>query len=57
MEGTGKGVEEVRKKNGMLAKDKDGFLTCYHCDYRWKPRKKGDPVSCPRCKKRFDWVY
>lgn len=29
-------------------------MKCNKCNYEWKPRKK-DPVSCPRCKRRFDY--
>jgi len=28
---------------------------CEHCNYEWVPRVE-EPVSCPRCKKRFDIV-
>lgn len=29
-------------------------MKCEHCDYEWNARKE-HPVSCPRCKKRFDY--
>lgn len=31
-----------------------GFLICGACENKWKPRKQA-PVSCPRCKRRFDY--
>jgi len=30
-------------------------MRCKFCGYEWKPRKV-HPVSCPRCKRRFDYV-
>lgn len=27
---------------------------CELCGYEWNPRKD-NPVSCPRCKRRFDY--
>ncbi|KYK30918.1 MAG: hypothetical protein AYK23_04320 [Candidatus Proteinoplasmatales archaeon SG8-5] len=29
-------------------------MKCEHCGYEWEPRKP-EPVSCPRCKRRFDY--
>ena len=29
-------------------------MKCKYCKYEWEPRKK-NPISCPRCKKRFDY--
>jgi len=29
-------------------------MKCRFCAYVWNPRKSS-PVSCPRCKKRFDY--
>ncbi|MCK4717479.1 MAG: nucleotidyltransferase, partial [Thermoplasmata archaeon] len=29
-------------------------MKCSYCSYEWNPRKP-DPVSCPRCKRRFDY--
>ena len=28
---------------------------CEHCQYEWSPRVE-QPVSCPRCKRRFDYL-
>ena len=33
---------------------KDKIRKCRFCDYEWLS-KVDDPVSCPRCKKRFDY--
>lgn len=30
-------------------------LRCPYCKYIWCKRGKKQPVSCPRCKKRFDY--
>lgn len=30
-------------------------LRCPYCGYIWIKRKENLPVSCPRCKKRFDY--
>jgi len=30
-------------------------LWCPHCRYVWSKRGENLPVSCPRCKKRFDY--
>ena len=30
-------------------------LRCPHCKYVWVRREERMPVSCPRCKKRFDY--
>jgi len=29
-------------------------MKCDKCGYEWKAIKE-DPVSCPRCKRRFDY--
>jgi hypothetical protein len=29
-------------------------MKCRYCGYEWEPRKP-EPVSCPRCKRRFDF--
>ncbi|MCK4757618.1 MAG: nucleotidyltransferase [Thermoplasmata archaeon] len=29
-------------------------MKCQYCSYEWTPRKS-NPVSCPRCKRRFDY--
>lgn len=29
---------------------------CYKCDYVWNIRTE-KPLSCPRCKTRFDYVF
>jgi len=29
-------------------------MKCKYCSYDWKSRKD-EPVSCPRCKRRFDY--
>jgi predicted nucleotidyltransferase len=29
-------------------------MKCQYCGYEWEPRKP-EPVSCPRCKRRFDF--
>lgn len=29
-------------------------MECKYCDYEWKPMKE-NPLSCPRCKRRFDY--
>jgi len=29
-------------------------MKCPFCGYQWEERNN-DPVSCPRCKKRFDY--
>jgi phage FluMu protein Com len=31
-------------------------LRCPHCKYVWARREERMPVSCPRCKKRFDYI-
>ena len=28
----------------------EGDLECLRCGSRWKPRRRGRPVQCPRCK-------
>lgn len=28
---------------------------CSYCSYEWSPRKSS-PKSCPRCKRRFDYL-
>jgi len=28
---------------------------CIHCNYEWRPRI-AEPKSCPRCKRRFDYL-
>ena len=33
---------------------RDVIMKCDKCGYVWK-NKKVDPVSCPRCKCRFDY--
>lgn len=30
-------------------------LRCPYCKYVWSKRAEPFPVSCPRCKKRFDY--
>lgn len=30
-------------------------MKCPICNYEWK-NKKQNPVSCPRCKRRFDYL-
>jgi hypothetical protein len=30
------------------------IMKCGYCDYQWQPRKQ-KPISCPRCKHRFDY--
>lgn len=30
-------------------------LRCPYCKYVWSKRGENLPVSCPRCKKRFDY--
>jgi ssDNA-binding Zn-finger/Zn-ribbon topoisomerase 1 len=30
-------------------------VRCPYCKYVWAKRKEHIPVSCPRCKKRFDY--
>ncbi len=30
------------------------YMKCVYCEYVWKPRKDV-VVSCPRCKRRFDY--
>jgi hypothetical protein len=29
-------------------------MKCDVCDYEWKSKKE-KPISCPRCKRRFDY--
>jgi rubrerythrin len=29
-------------------------MLCERCGYKWK-EKKENPISCPRCKRRFDY--
>lgn len=31
-------------------------MKCKFCDYEWQNRKEV-PVSCPRCRKRFDYPF
>jgi hypothetical protein len=31
------------------------LLRCPYCKYIWSKRGDFSPVSCPRCKKRFDY--
>ena len=31
------------------------ILMCPECKYIWSKRLESPPVSCPRCKKRFDY--
>jgi predicted Zn-ribbon and HTH transcriptional regulator len=30
-------------------------MICEHCEYDWSPRVS-TPKSCPRCKRRFDYI-
>ena len=30
-------------------------MKCIFCGYEWETRKQ-EPKSCPRCKKRFDYI-
>ena len=29
-------------------------MKCKYCGYEWESRKE-NPISCPRCKRRFDY--
>jgi DNA-directed RNA polymerase subunit RPC12/RpoP len=38
----------------MKAMVKKKKVKCGYCGYRWEPRVSS-PISCPRCKRRFDY--
>lgn len=45
-----KEIEEIKIENIKNIKIK----TCERCNYKWNPILD-NPVSCPRCKRRFDY--